>query len=184
MVLFWWLFGPCPSSNSNSRFTAFLSRLSRRNSRLEPPREFVCKHLISYMILRRNDCIVAKTDEIPGLFPVQREFAIINGGGAAASAGRALRFSPPRAHRAVDRDRCRPGHRCRGQKRRRSTARPLRSAPGTQHGTTATGGNAGLLSLQEEGWLRDKLPTILDRARTPWREHNGATAAQTFRLGS
>jgi hypothetical protein len=110
MVLFWWLFVPCPrrypSTNSNFRFSLFLSRLSRPNSRLDLPREFVRKHLISYMILRRNDRLAGKADEIPGLFPVQREFAIINAGGAAASAGRARRFSPPRADRAVDRDRC------------------------------------------------------------------------------
>jgi len=110
IVLFWWLFVPCPrrypSTNSNFRFSLFLSRLSRPNSRLDLSREFVRKHLISYMILRRNDRLAAKADEIPGLFPVQREFAIINGGGAAASAGRARRFSPPRADRAVDRERC------------------------------------------------------------------------------
>ena len=89
-----------------------------------------------------------------------------------------------------DRDRYRARHRCRGERRagtsrgtegaRRPTALPLRSA--TRH--HRRGSNAGLLSLQGESWLQDKLPTILDKARTPWREHNGGTAAQTFRLGS
>src|SRR5260370_38438756 len=89
IVCFWWLFEPCPrrypSANSNSRFSLFLSRLSGRNSRLDLRREFVRKHLISHMISVQKDCIAGKTDEIPGLFPVEREFAIINGEGAAAS---------------------------------------------------------------------------------------------------
>ena len=127
LVLFWWLFGPrphrYPSTNSNSRLLLFLSRLSRRNSRLDLPREFVLKKLIYNAISRQVECIVGNIDEIPGLFPVEREFAIINGGSAAASAGRALRFSPLRADRAVDRDRCWPSRRCRGERSARTPRR-------------------------------------------------------------
>ena len=52
-----------------------------------------------------NDLFAAKADEIPGLFPVQREFAIINGGGPQRPPDERYGFCR-RSDRAVDRDRC------------------------------------------------------------------------------